>query len=145
MEFKKGGGILIIILFISSLIFTTLQSFAPTKTIEIPKQNIVEKLNTEQENYLIEKGYTILKIQYNVNCEKCLAQKIFLEQIASSPQFKNQVFLEEILTDTKTPKIEMISMYGRKILENESEEKIIDALCEIIINPPVQCAFRGLT
>jgi hypothetical protein len=146
MKFKTTylGLFLIILFFASTLAFAGLQSFYyKEEKIEIPTQNIINyELNPEQESYLMENGYTIIKFEYSVNCLNCLEQKNFLEQIANSPFFKNQVFLQEILTTTTIPKIKIASMYGQKILEDETQEKIIDSLCELLVNPPVQCVLR---
>jgi hypothetical protein len=138
-------GILLIILFLfSSLAFTGFQSFHHP-SIEIPNQNILEQeLKAEQKSYLLEKGYTLIEIKYNINCENCLSQRNLLEQIASSPGFKEQIYLQTIQADTKIPKIKIESIYGTRILENETQEKIINAICELLVNPPLACTLRNI-
>jgi hypothetical protein len=137
-------GILLIILFLaSSLAYSGIKSFSPT--IQIPNQNILEQeLKAEQKSYLLEKGYTLIEIKYSINCENCLNQKNLLEQIASSPGFKEQIYLQTIQADTKIPKIKIESIYGTKILENETQEKIINAICELLVNPPLACTLRNI-
>jgi lipopolysaccharide export LptBFGC system permease protein LptF len=137
-------GIFLIILFlVSSFAFTSFQTFHPS--VQIPNQNILEQeLKPEQKSYLLENGYTLIEIKYNINCENCLNQKNFLEQIASSQGFKEQIYLQAIQTDTKIPKIKIESIYGTKILENETQEKIIDAICELLVNKPLTCTLRSI-
>jgi hypothetical protein len=137
-------GILLIILFLlSSLAYTG--SLHRSSTPKIPESNIIEKeLDPEQKSLLLEKGYTLISIWYSINCENCLNQKNFLEQIASSSQFKEQIFLQMIQSNTTIPRIKVESIYGTKILENESQEKIINAICELLINPPLACTLRKI-
>jgi hypothetical protein len=143
MKKTAYAGIFLIALFlVSSLAYTGYHFLYPTK-VEIPTKNILEEeLKPEQKNYLLEKGYTLIEIRYSLNCENCLSQKNLLEQIANSQGFKEQIFLQNIADNTNVPKIKIESIYGTKILENESQEKIIDALCELLVNPPLACALR---
>jgi len=143
MKKTAYAGIFLIALFlVSSLAYTGSHFFYPAR-VEIPNKNILEEeLKPEQKNYLLEKGYTLIEIRYSLNCENCLSQKNLLEQIANSQGFKEQIFLQNIADNTNVPKIKIESIYGTKILENESQEKIIDALCELLVNPPLACALR---
>jgi hypothetical protein len=143
MKKTAYAGIFLIALFlVSSLAYTGYHFFHPAR-VEIPTKNILEEeLKPEQKNYLLEKGYTLIEIRYSLNCENCLSQKNLLEQIANSQGFKEQIFLQNIADNTNVPKIKIESIYGTKILENESQEKIIDALCELLVNPPLVCALR---
>jgi hypothetical protein len=142
------GLFLIFIMFGSTIAYSILQSvrFGETTEAELPKENIINyKLIPELKNLLLRQGRTVITYEYNLMCDNCLEQKNFLEQMVSSDQFKRQLFLEEVLsnsTEKTMPNIIIFSAYNQRILSNATQDEIIDALCEVVISPPVGCTLR---
>ena len=141
------AGIAIIVLMLgSTLAYSVMQSVKneSPEEVELPTTNIVDhELTTEQETKLLGMGFTILKLQYNFVCGNCLSQAHYLEGLASSQDYKSQILLEEILVnDIASPKLEIISMYGEKSLNNATQDKILDAVCDLMIQPPLDCTLK---
>lgn len=143
------AGIVIIFLMLgSTFAYSVLQSVkgGEKKEVTLPEKNIVEQeLTPEQESLLLSNGNTILKFRYNLACNNCLSQLSFLESLASSSQFKNQIMLEEILVgDVTSPQLEITSMYGQDSLNNVTQEKILESVCGLMIQPPLDCTLRAV-
>jgi hypothetical protein len=132
-------------MFSSTFAYAILQSISYSgKKVELPKDFIIDyELSVDQENLLITRGITILKFHYNLTCDNCLKQKSFLEQLVLSAGYKGQLILEEILSEDKElPSLTIVSYYGGKTLVNETENKTIDTLCELMVAPPLECTLR---
>ena len=150
MKIKSAiAGIVIIALMLgSTLAYSVLQSVKSGATITgevtLPTTNIVDhEMTTEQETKLLGMGFTLLKLQYNLVCENCLSQLHYLESLTSSQNYKSQIILEEISTkDVTSPKLEIISMYGQNSLNNATQDKIIESVCNLMIQPPLDCTLR---
>jgi hypothetical protein len=148
MKFGKKQSVLIglFLLFVAlgGLIFarplTTLIG-SPEET-ELPETNIVDyELTSNQEEELIMRGITILKFYYNLTSDICLEQKYFLEQLMST--YGNQLVLEEILSEEKElPKLTVLSYYGGDTLTDATQDEIMDILCDLMVEPPLECSLR---
>lgn len=133
---------LIFIMVGSSVAFSILQSVrTPKAELELPNTNIINyELKPEVENYLIQNGRTIIRLDYALACVECLNRKAFLESAAN--QFSDQIMLVEIVTTESIPSLTATSIYGQRSLSNVTEEEIVDVLCELMVKPPVFCAVR---
>lgn len=151
------GLLLIAIMFGSTIAYGILQAafYGTTARIELPKENIVShELTEEQENLLLRNGKAILRYEYNLVCNNCLEWKSLLEQLTSSQQFQNQIFLQEILinqTDVELPRLKITGFrisadqasIDQQLLEgNITQDDIINSVCDLVLQPPVQCALR---
>jgi len=147
MRLKISKQIFLAIFFIflmvgSTVVYSLLQVFRPLQQeIELPKSNIIDyELTPEQESYLLANGKTVIEFTYNLTCVECLDQKALLEGLTN--QFSDQLFLQEILAGSSS--LTMISRYGQEDLKNITQEAIINALCNLMTNPPVGCIRRGI-
>ena len=137
----------LILIFLGSTIASgVLQSVyhgtSDSKKLEVPTSNIVEyELTTEQEEYLMSLGKTIIKFKYKTACLECLSLKSALESLTN--QFSDQLILEEIITkEEPVPSIAIMSYYGQKFLDNPTQDEITDAICDLMIKPPTACIAR---
>jgi hypothetical protein len=146
---KKISVIAFALFFIFLMLFSIvassfLQSSRTNKetTVTLPSNNIVEnELTTEQENYALQQGKTILKFYYTQTCIECLSQKPFLESIAN--QFSDQIILEEVIKQNeKVPTLLVFSYYKQNNLFNATRDEIIDSVCDVLIKPPTGCVVR---
>lgn len=143
MEQKKKTAFIGLILIVLMLGSTVAYSFLQSVSSGSPKNNIIDfELNREQENELILNKKTVLKFYYSLDCDVCMKQKSFLEELAKSENYKNQLIVERILANVTEPSLTIISGYGGKFLANATEDEILDALCELMISPPTECALR---
>lgn len=152
MRLKIGKRVYIIVfalflifLMVGSIITSgVLQSLKPSTQSEVtlPSTNIVEyELTTEQENYILQMGKTILKFYYTQTCIECLNQKPFLESVAN--QFSDQIVLEEVIKQNeKVPTLLVFSYYKQENLFNATREEIIDVICDVLLKPPPGCIVR---
>lgn len=138
------GLFLVVIMFFSTIAFSFIQSVRTPKAQEtkLPETNIVnEELTSDVEILLLQNGRTIIKFVYNSTCADCQDVRFSLENLAT--QFPNQIIIENILKNEPTS-ITMSSYYGQRIVENVSGEEFLDALCELMVEPPVMCATRNV-
>jgi len=151
MDLKRAkfGIIAIFIMAImlgSTFAYSILQSGSKSgeNTIEIPTSKIIEsELTTEQENYLLTQGKTIIKYYYNLKCDDCLRQKNLMESITNTQGFSDQIIVEEINTNEGTiPRIIIKSYMGQDSLTNYKDDDIINSLCKLMFKPPVGCIVR---
>jgi len=123
----------------SSIAYSLIQSnrFGSTQqTVELPENNIINyKLNDNQRYLAIQKGYTIILLEYNDTLDPV---KGTLESYAS--KLKNQIILEEIQSNRTY--VDFQSMRGELDLLDPSVNQTVDVLCEILLNPPMECALR---
>jgi len=118
------------------------QSNSNGNSVTLPSSNVVEyELTPEQENLALQNGKTILKFYYTQACIQCINQKPFLESIAS--QFGDQIILEEVINQNERPSTLLVfSYYSQKNLFNATADQIINAVCDVMLNPPASCAIR---
>ncbi|MBI4009616.1 MAG: hypothetical protein HY361_00270 [Candidatus Aenigmarchaeota archaeon] len=127
----------------------------PQKT-EVPDSKVVDgELTPQQENAILQQGKVIIRFEYNLTCEKCLETQNILGQLVNLKQFENQIFVEEIKsTSSNLPKVNIIGFVtdsnqirvGEKTLQgmNVTETEIINSLCGLMLQPPVECALRNV-
>ena len=130
-------------------------TFKPQEQTQLPDTNLVDSALTEaQETALLQKGKTIVRFEYNSTCEKCLVIKDLLEQLAAQEKFKDQIVVEEIPSESKDlPKVGIIGFaidgnqirVGQKAFQgNVTQEDILNSLCALMLEPPVECALRNV-
>jgi len=144
------GMFLIFLMFGSTIAYGVLQAVfygpAQTTTTTLPDTNIVNyRLSQNQENLLLSQGKTLLLYFYNSTCSICIDQKQSLEQLVTSSKFSDQLFLEEILTNTNNaniPNLIVASYVGQKAINNITSDQITAVLCDLMVQPPVECALR---
>ena len=127
----------------------------PQKT-EVPDSKVVDvELTPQQENAILQQGKVIIRFEYDLTCEKCLETQNILGQLVNLKQFENQIFVEEIKsTSSNLPKVNIIGFVtdsnqirvGEKTLQgmNVTETEIINSLCGLMLQPPVECALRNV-
>jgi hypothetical protein len=131
----------------STIAYSFLQSFKPPEeeTVELPTSRIVEsELSVEQESLLIKQDQTVIKFYYSLACDSCLNLKNLLESLTTAEGFSKQVYIEEIKSSGNVPKIVFISKNGQQELKQNTDNDIVDALCEMMVNPPIRCATRNV-
>lgn len=161
MKIKLGGPnrkkyvslILIVLMVGSTLAFSALQAFQSwlqpnvgggAATPELPSNNVVEyAITAEQRNYMIRLGRTVIEYRYKLACAECANQRGYVE--AAARDFPSQVFVQEIIDNSaNNSTLTMTSYYGDKQLANPSFDEMFEALCELMVEPPVQCATRNI-
>jgi len=148
MKVSKKVIISLFIAFImlgSTVAYTFMQGFRQEENnTKLPDTNIVGyELAEEQENLLMQNGKTILKFLYNLACDGCIERKNVLESAVNDKTFSDQLVLEEILTNkTGLPMLTVLSYRGQRVLTNFTNEELIEALCDMMVQPPVGCAVR---
>ena len=130
----------------STIAYTFLQGNLKTGTTETtpPSTNVVGyELTADQETVLMQNGKTILKFLYNLACDGCIQRKNVLEGAVNDNTFSGQLVLEEILTNkTGLPMLTVLSYQGQRVLTNFTNEELVEALCDMMVQPPVGCAVR---
>lgn len=120
---------------------------------KLPENNILDYELTLQQKYLaLSEGKIILNYRYNLTCPNCLELRDYLEQLATSQQFREQMILEKIMSNETKP---ILNITGFKIEENRivldfrtlqdenlTQNAIFDAVCELMLEPPVDCALK---
>jgi hypothetical protein len=150
VRFKIGkraiGLFLIILMFGSTIAYSVIQATFFTPSNQLPETNVVrEELSFQQERLLLSRGITIAKYFYNQSCLRCLNHTSVLEQLASDDRFKDQLFVEEIIS-TGTPRLTVISFQGTTTLvgKNVTIDSIVDSICLLMFKPPIECALRQI-
>jgi len=150
--FMLVGGFSIVPYILQAAFYTPPQ----TGNIQVPTTDIVDyELTSEQENAILRQGKAVIRFEYSLNCEKCLETQSILEEIVNLKQFKDQIVLEEIKSSaTDLPRVNIIGFavegnqinVGQKILQstNVTEGEIINSLCGLMLQPPVECALRNV-
>lgn len=145
-------GVVLIGVYLVSLFSGPLLS-SRRSTIQLPTNNILDyKLDSQLRNVVIYYNSTILTFEYSSNCDNCFEQKGFLENMANqfkkvvASDSKNQVFsiyLEELVNETIEPsKLTIESKLGNTTLVNATQNETLDAICNLMLFPPVICAAR---
>lgn len=149
---KKYGSLILMFLMLGSTIaYSGLQAFRAWRrpeenanVPELPASNIVDyEITTEQRNYMLRIGRTILEYRYQLACVECGNQRAYMEAVAR--EFPDQMFVEEIVdAAANEPTLLITSYYGNEALTNPSNEEIFDALCTLMMDPPIACATRNV-
>lgn len=118
----------------------------PVTEVNLPNSNLVDyELTEEQEKALMQNGKVILKYLYSKACEGCLQKKNVLDSVAADKTFSGQVMIEQVLSNRQgLPLLTVVSYKGQKVLTNYTNDDLIDALCEMMVQPPVGCAVRKI-
>lgn len=145
------AGLFMIFLMVgSTLAYAILQSFAPSQSqeeeeIELPEQSIIDySLTSEQYNYLLRAGITIVEFEYSLACEECRDTKTWLE--AATNEFSNQMLLIELtVSDSDAlPIVRIESSYGRRVLSKPTTDEMMESFCDLLTEPPIRCATSGM-
>ena len=162
MKAKPLGILLVMFMLVGgfSIVPYILQAsfYNPTTptNVQLPTTNIVDyELAPEQETEILRQGKTIIRFEYSLACEKCLETQSILEQLVNLNKFKDQVVLEEIKSASgDLPKVNIIgfTIGDNQISVNQNnlqgvnvtESQIINSLCNLMIQPPVECALRNV-
>jgi len=149
---KKWVSFVLIILTIgSSLAYSILQAFGGRSSSgqnstapDMPSSNIINyKLTPEQEDYALRLGKTLLEYRYTLGCTNCSTQKGYLESFTN--QLSDQLLLQEIVDSSQTSSVLYVtSYYGTRTVKDPSGQAIFGALCEIMVQPPIQCATKNV-
>lgn len=149
IKISKRAIVALIFVFLmggSTIAYSFIQAvFPPTGSLALPKQSIINyEIGSKEESYLISKGVTITKFYYVQLCTECWNQKNFLESFTK--QNSNQILLEEIESNEAGvyPRVIITSFLGRKILENATNEEVLNAFCDLMYSPPAYCAVREI-
>jgi hypothetical protein len=128
----------------STIAYSILSAIRTPQTNEtkLPETNIIDyELTPQQEELLLQNGKVVAKFIYSLTCLECLQQKSYLESFAK--QYSNQIFLQEITNATAQNSILTVnSLRGYEALTNVTQENILDVFCELMLQPPVECALR---
>jgi len=131
----------------STVTYALLQAVKqPEQQVELPSSNVVDyELTEEQESLLMQNGKVILKYLYSQSCDGCLQKKNVLDSVAADETFSGQVVIEQVLSSKQgLPLLTIVSYKGQKVLTNYTNEDLLDALCELMVQPPVGCAVRKI-
>lgn len=111
---------------------------------KLPSNNIVQqRLDDATEQLIISQQGTVVQFYYSVDCAQCGRQKSVLENYVS--QNTGQIYLEEIQSSNAVAQnIIMKSYRDTKILSNANDSDIQNAFCDVLLQPPAQCALRNL-
>ena len=110
-------------------------------TTTLPPTNIIDyELSSDMEDYLLQNGMAIAKFTYITSCLECQSQKSYLESFAR--QYPTQIFLEELKGTSQGSSLVVNSYKATRTLTNVTNEKIFDAFCDAMLQPPVDCALN---
>ncbi len=142
---KKWFSLILILSYFGSLFALGSFRFPKTgKMVSLPEKNIIDyELPERTKNYLLTKGFTIVKLEYSWNCENCLEIKNFLEEKALAN--KNQMILEEIISNVTLAKVEILSPNGEESFVNSTKDELQKAICELFVSPPIECALEEIS
>ncbi len=161
MKIRLGGAnrkkyislILVVLTIGSTLAFSALQALQSwlqpnggggVATPELPSDNVVQyAITAEQRNYMIRTGMTVIEYRYKLACAECANQRGYVE--AAARDFPTQVFVQEIVDNSaNNSTLAMTSYYGDRSLSNPTFDEMFEALCELMVEPPVACATRNV-
>lgn len=148
---KYASLILIFLMAGSTLAYSALQAFRNlgqpdegAQVPDLPTSNVVNyEITAEQRSYMLQLGKTILEYRYKLGCTECANQRAYIE--AAAREFPNQIFVQELIDNTaNNPTLSITSYYGHELLTSPSNERVFDALCELMLQPPIRCATRNI-
>jgi len=149
MKIKKSAIIvLVLILVMVGSTFANLL-YSMFSQPKLPEGNDIDyELTGQEKNLVLRQGKVLLEFFYGSNCGNCQDKISFLDFLAN--QYKDKSFLEKILINESTPKLNIIGFnvtqdniyLDERYLEGENitEQRVKDVLCEVFIVPPVECA-----
>lgn len=135
-------GILFLALMVSSPLLYLIPSFFSPP---LPEGSVVKyELSREQEIEMLKRGRVVIKFFYSEKCEFCEKNRDVLESFAFS--YPSQIILEEIKSNNVTTIFIGFNITSsgigldRREIEGELNESVVrDILCEIMLEPPVEC------
>jgi len=111
---------------------------SPEEEIKIPNEKIINfELNAQQRALLLQNYYTLIEYRYYSGCLECANIKNNLESLTMNSD--NQIYLQEIVSDTNTVSVSITSLRGQKTLNNPTNEEIQTNICNLIVNRPLWC------
>ena len=137
---------IIVIMLASSLAFGIQFTYSslfknPADSQTLPTDKVLNyELNPSQQDLALSKGFTIIKYSSSTNCIECLSVKSFLESLTR--KYTPQIYAE--LIDSKENSLSIISYRGQLDIENITSDKVLDSLCQLMSQPPVDCALRNI-
>ncbi len=143
------AALAILVLYVTSTLFVGIRGlpfFHTPKKFPLAENIVNRSLSEEERDYLLRKGTTIVRFEFD-ECEGgCRKIRSLLEDLASSE--KEQVFLEEIKVNGlgKSFWVRITNLYkGESNLYSPSENETLDAVCNLMAKPPLTlCALRGV-
>ena len=118
-------------------------NFIPTGRFTLPEKSIINyEIDNQTRKILLSRGYTLVKLKYSYFCDNCFGIKDYLERKAF--ENKDQMLLQEILTNNSYAIVEIESPNGYEKLEDPSIEKIKEVLCELMLRKPYECLIEEL-
>lgn len=143
--------IIVLIFFSSTIAYVAINAFVP---VEQERQELNEfiiqgELGQDIETDYLRRGFTILKFYYSSKDEKTEA---FLNQVQDSFKVQDQVQLiiqlinHSYERDNRTFGNFMVitSANAERELVNATLNDIFDALCDVLLFPPVECGLRAI-
>ena len=111
---------------------------------QLPSSYIVqEQLTDDQEKTIMSEYKTVVQFYYSTDCLNCIRQRNVLENFVN--QNSGQIYLEEIQTKNQVPQnIVMKSYRDTRLLANATQSDIENGFCDVLLQPPAQCALRNL-
>ena len=107
----------------------------------LPSEKVLNyELSPSQQDLAFSKGFTIVKYSSPTNCIDCLQVKSFLE--SATRKYTPQIYAE--LIDSKENSLTITSNRGQSNIENITSDKVLDSLCQLMSQPPVDCALRNV-
>jgi hypothetical protein len=104
---------------------------------QIPQDKILNyRLNDEQKNYLMQKGYTLVEYDYFSGCLDCIGVKSNLERITQNSD--GQIYLQEIVSEGLN-KISIVSLNGQKTINKPTVNQTEEAVCNLLLQRPIFC------
>jgi hypothetical protein len=136
-------GVLIIasIFFMSTIAYILTGAINPPKTVEELTEFVIEgEISPETENLYLSRGYTSIKFYYSNEDLMFFIHNLPHYLKNSRDQF--QMFIQKI--PSNQTKAHIIGPYGETTLEEVTEDNLLASLCEIILEPPVECGYNQL-
>lgn len=144
--------IFIIIMMGSTIAYVFIQAYqfgtGPSSTsakATLPGTSIIDyELSIDQESLALSQGKTVIKYSYSPTCTKCLTIENQLEGVVN--QLGSQVFLERLIMQNtnQTDVLTMTSSQNSKIYDNPTTNNIIDGMCSVLVQPPLDCTLRNI-
>ncbi|HLC39627.1 MAG TPA: hypothetical protein VJJ76_01970 [archaeon] len=153
MKITKKAGTIMAILFIvlmmgSTIAYSFIQAinfglYGNSGQVKLPDTNLLDyDLSIAQEQLALQEGKTVVKYSYSTTCVECLGLANQLEGLAN--QLKDQVIIIRLVQSSgnQTATLSLASAENSKLYSNPTTGDIVDGLCDVLINPPVDCALR---